>query len=94
MCTVLERFNALGLAHSPLVLSVVGKHLDIEYHKKQLQDISIKEQFENGKLIYVNDYPSSFTKEMDDEILKFITKTTNRDYRYNLIEFVKRRRNG
>lgn len=106
MATVLERFNKLGLAHSNVVLEQFGNHIKALFMRNysywvtidpqrppRYGEIKKKAQQEEGRWIFVNDYPEEFTPRMDEEILDYIIKKPTRWHRNYISNWWAHKRN-
>lgn len=69
MATILERFNALGLAHSNPILQLVGSHVS-----RQIQYQYKKFQVEDGQTYFVNNYSDADVSDIDLIIQLWVTR--------------------
>ena len=71
MTTVLECVKELGLAHSPLILTVIGNYVKDHFSYANYGKIA---QEENGETIFVNSYRDENKESIKPLIIVFITK--------------------
>jgi hypothetical protein len=77
MATIKERFEHLGLAHNNKILMIVGNHIAEKFRESIPFDnpswyMTKKLQTENDQEFEVCDYPETFIKRMDFEIINFL----------------------
>lgn len=79
MATVLQRFKKLGLAYCNPVLQLAGEqvarrlgHYD-PYHGTWPEKVL---QIEDGRKLWVNNYPENKTHVIDEEILNWVFNAT------------------
>jgi transcriptional regulatory protein LevR len=89
MATIKERFDSLGLSYSQAVLEQFGNHIKTVYNRVL---ISKKAQLEGGTWIWVNDYPESFTIQMDREILQYLKHRPNQRERFYITQWWQQRK--
>ncbi len=71
MVTVLQCVKELGIAYSPLTLSVIGCHV-AQYMRMRGHFIRKTWQDENGEWLFVNAYDSKYKDTIKSVILVFI----------------------
>lgn len=76
MATILQRFEHLGLAHNNKILMIVGVHISKKYLDQFGNQIETRrkliQQKEGEEIFDVWDYPESWLKEMDRQILLYL----------------------
>ncbi len=59
MITVLQCVKELGIAHSPMVLSIIGNVVKWQMSRYVYNRIAKQWQDEDGEWVYVNAYPDT-----------------------------------